>query len=199
LAANDSTARAAATHAGLTDQGFSVCSGRLRPHSIERRVCRWPRPICPPIPTHCGLLPWPARANWRRRPPSCKRQSSPFSCVLWKSRSSNSRSPSCGGCNSAALRSDWPGTSSSSNCGSRSWKPAKPKRSPRLPPKTGRCRSVSGTGQSVSRCQTICRVRRACTSQSTTAPAPVRPAAATWLGLVKTSPRSSTMSRAGSE
>ena len=37
------------------------------------------------------------------------------------------RSPSCGGCNSAALRSDWPGKSSSSNCGSRSWKPTKPK------------------------------------------------------------------------
>src|SRR5205085_4228651 len=35
LAANDSTARAAATHARLTGQGFSVCSGCLRPHSIE--------------------------------------------------------------------------------------------------------------------------------------------------------------------
>jgi Transposase C of IS166 homeodomain len=56
-----------------------------------------------------------------------------------------------------------------------------------------------GTGQSVSRCRTICRVRRPCTSQSTTAPAPVQPAAAKWLGSAKTSPRSSTMSRAGSE
>jgi len=74
-----------------------------------------------------------------------------------------------------------------------------PPRSPRLPPKTGRCRSVRGTDQSVSRCRTICRVRRPCTSQSTTAPAPVQPAAAKWLGSAKTSPRSSTMSRAGSE
>src|SRR5947209_14196642 len=71
--------------------------------------------------------------------------------------------------------------------------------SPRLPPKTGRCRSVTGTGQSVSRYQTICRVRRACTNQSTTAAAPVLLAAATWPGLAKTSPRFSTMSRAGSE
>jgi len=35
--------------------------------------------------------------------------------------------------------------------------------------------------------------------RSTTAPAPVRPAAATWLGLAKTSPRSLIMFRAGSE
>ena len=29
---------------------------------------------CPPIRTRCGRLPWPARANWRRRPPSCRRK-----------------------------------------------------------------------------------------------------------------------------
>ena len=75
----------------------------------------------------------------------------------------------------------------------------KPKRSPRLPPKTGRCRSVTGTGRSANRCQTICRVRRPCTNQSTTAAAPVLLAAATWPDLAKTSPRFSTMSRAGSE
>jgi hypothetical protein len=32
-------------------------------------------------------------------------ESSPLSCVLWKSRSSNSTSPSCGGCSLAAPRS----------------------------------------------------------------------------------------------
>src|SRR5689334_21459865 len=47
--------------------------------------------------------------------------------------------------------------------------------------------------------QTICRVRRPCTNQSTTAAAPVLLAAATWPDLAKTSPRFSTMSRAGSE
>ena len=41
--------------------------------------------------------------------------------------------------------------------------------------------------------------RRPCTNQSTTAAAPVLLAAATWPDLAKTSPRFSTMSRAGSE
>ena len=74
----------------------------------------------------------------------------------------------------------------------------KPKRSSKLPRKTGHRRSVTQTGQSASRCQTICRVRRPCTSRSITAPASVRTAAVRWRGLAKTSPRSSTMSRAGS-
>ena len=65
-----------------------------------------------------------------------------------------------------------PGRSSNSNCGSRSWKPAKPKRSARLPPKTGRCRSAKGTGQSASHCRIICRVRRSCTNRRTMVPAP---------------------------
>ena len=55
------------------------------------RVCRWPRPICPPIRMHCRRSPWHVRANWQRRPPSCRQQSSPSSCVPWKSRSSNSQ------------------------------------------------------------------------------------------------------------
>jgi transposase len=37
--------------------GFSVCSSRLRPHSIKRRACLWSQPICPPIRTHCGHSP----------------------------------------------------------------------------------------------------------------------------------------------
>ena len=37
--------------------------------------------------------------------PSCRRPSSRSSCARWRSRSSSSRSPSCGGCSSAAPRS----------------------------------------------------------------------------------------------
>src|SRR5580693_5540350 len=39
------------------------------------------------------------------------------------------------------------------NCGWRSWKPAKPKRSARLRPKTSRFRSGKETGQSASPCR----------------------------------------------
>jgi hypothetical protein len=84
------------------------------------------------------------------------------------------------------------GTSSSSNCGSRSWKPAKPKRSARPRPKTSRFRSGKETGQSSSPCRTACRGMRSCTNRCTTGPVPVLLAAATWPGLAKTSPKSST-------
>ena len=55
-----------------------------------------------------------------------------------------------------------------------------------------------GTGQGASHCRTTCRVSRSCTSRSTTALAPVPLAAARWPGSAKTSPRSSTISPAGS-
>ena len=49
-----------------------------------------------------------------------------------------------------------------------------------------------------SRCRTTCPVRRSRTNRSTTGLAPVPPVAATWLGSVKTSRRSSTTSPVGS-
>ena len=122
----DSPARAAATHARLTGHGFSVCSSCLRPHSIEagyvsglgRSALRSGRTagVRPSMSERIGSGDRRAAGSKARRPavyPGNREAQTP-------------RSPSCGGCNSAALRSDWPGKSSSSNCGSRSWKPAKP-------------------------------------------------------------------------
>jgi len=120
----DSTARAAATHARLTGHGFSVCSSCLRPHSIEagyvsglgRSALRSGRTagVRLSMSERIGSGDRRAAGSKARRPaayPGNREAQTP-------------RSPSCGGCKSAALRSDWPGKSSSSNCGSRSWKPA---------------------------------------------------------------------------
>ena len=87
LASDDSTAGAAATHAVVTYQGFSFCSGPAVVAFDKDGACRWPRLICPPTLMRCGLLPWPARANWRQQPRNCRRQSSPSSCARWRSRS----------------------------------------------------------------------------------------------------------------
>jgi hypothetical protein len=123
----DSPARAAATHARLTGRGFSVCSSCLRPHSMEagyvsglgrsalRSGCT--AGVHPGMSERIGSGDRQAAGSKARRPavyPGNREAQTP-------------RSPSCGGCNSAALRSDWPGKSSSSNCGSMSWKPTKPK------------------------------------------------------------------------
>jgi len=47
-----------------TNQRFLICSCWVGLRSIEVGYVAWLQPICPPILTHCGPLPWPARVNW---------------------------------------------------------------------------------------------------------------------------------------
>jgi hypothetical protein len=119
----DSTARPAATHARLTGHGFSVCSSCLRPHSIEAGYVSGLGRSALRSGRTAGVRPSMSDSGDRRAAGSKARRPAAYP---GNREAQTPRSPSCGGCNSAALRSDWPGKSSSSNCGSRSWKPTKP-------------------------------------------------------------------------
>ena len=129
MAANDSTAGAAATHAGLREQRFSVCSGRLRPPSIEaghvaglgRSALRSGSAarFCPGLPERIGDGDRGAAGGKARR--SAAHPGDREAQIPDRQAAADAVRPLLGAADPAA--------SNNSSCGSRSWKPAKPKRS----------------------------------------------------------------------